>query len=143
LSRELATVRADLDLGLTLDELAVAPIRRDELLAFAKRWEIRRLEQVANELGVAEAEAGAPAPQRPAERRGTAAEQASPERDGTGATATVEVPVEFGVGTIARPKAPLPASLAGEQGDLFAAAGAEAGEAASLSLGALAERVHE
>src|SRR5207342_2243685 len=71
------TVRADLDLGLTLEQLAVAPIRRDELLAFAKRWEVRRLEQVANELGVADADAGAPAPQRPADRRGTAAEQAS------------------------------------------------------------------
>jgi 5'-3' exonuclease len=143
LSRELATVRADLDLGLTLDQLAVAPIRRDELLAFAKRWEVRRLEQVANELGVADAEAGAPAPQRPADRRGTAAEQASPRApgchqgmgqagsgaDGSATVATVwtdrapRVRREHDRAT----EAPLPASLLGNQGDLFAGASAEAG----------------
>src|SRR5262245_64717418 len=112
LSRELATLRTDLDLGLALDDLAIAPIRRDELVAFAKRWEIRRLEQVANELGVGDAEAGAPAPQRPAERRGTAAEQAPIARDGAGATATVDAADgagDFGVATIARRRAPLPA----------------------------------
>src|SRR5262245_28758192 len=148
LSRELATVRTDLDLGLTLDDLAVAPIRRDELLAFAKRWEVKRLEQVANELGVADAEAGAPAPQRPAERRGTAAEQATSPRDGAepSATAIADAPEEpslFGVGTIARPLAPLPASLAGDQGDLFAGDGAEAGVEAGPSLAELVARVHE
>src|SRR6266516_2319805 len=62
LSRELATLRRDLDLGVSLDELRVAPVRRDELLAFARHWEVRRLEQVAQELGVADEEAGAPAP---------------------------------------------------------------------------------
>ncbi len=75
LSRELATVHGDLDIGLTLDDLPVAPIRRDELLAFARRWEIRRLEAVAGEQGVTTAEAGAPVTARPPERRGTAAEQ--------------------------------------------------------------------
>ena len=74
LSRELATLRADLDLGLTLDALPVAPIRRDELLAFARRWEIRRLEAVADEQGLPVAEAGASVAARPAERRGSAAE---------------------------------------------------------------------
>jgi DNA polymerase-1 len=145
LSRELATVRRDLDLGLTLDDLAVAPIRRDELMAFAKHWEVRRLEQVANDLGVTLDQAGLPAPQRPADRRGTAAEQSSRRRDGTSTatTATVEAPDLFGVGTIARPATPLPASLAGAQGDLFADAGAEAGVDAGASLGELVERVHE
>src|SRR5262249_57074990 len=47
LSRELATVRRDLELGLTLDDLRVGPVRREELREFAKRWEVRRLEQVA------------------------------------------------------------------------------------------------
>ena len=75
LSRDLATVRRDLDIGLTLDQLPVAPIRRDELLAFARRWEIRRLEAVAGDQGVAEADARAPVASRPVERRGTAAEQ--------------------------------------------------------------------
>src|SRR5437762_2761659 len=75
LSRELATLRRDLDLGLTLDDLQVAPVRREELLEFAKRWEVRRLEQLATEMGVSAEQAGAPVPQRPAERRGTAAEQ--------------------------------------------------------------------
>ena len=32
LSRDLATVRADLDLGLTLEDLPVAPVRRDDLI---------------------------------------------------------------------------------------------------------------
>jgi DNA polymerase-1 len=75
LSRDLATVRADLDLGLGLDALTVAPIRRDELLAFARRWELRRLETLADEQGVAGAKAGDPVAARPLARRGTAAEQ--------------------------------------------------------------------
>ena len=157
LSRELATLRRDLDLGLSLDDLEVAPVRRDELLAFAKRWEVRRLENIANELGVADADAGAPAPQRPAERRGTAAET---EADRAPAKhrvdATVGAPAQrppssppaasddlFGHGTIAPPSAPLPASLSeGSQGDLFAAAANETAAAAGVSLDLLAERVH-
>ena len=177
LSRELATLRRDLDLGVSLDELAVAPVRRDELLAFARHWEVRRLEQVAAELGVSDGEAGAPAPQRPADRRGTAAEQredvaesqredvresqredvaesrredagapvrapapsvADDERAGAGAQTSL-----FGVGTIAPPASPLPASLApAAQGDLFAAASVEAGSESGGSLEEIAARVH-
>ena len=74
LSRELATVRGDLDLPFTLDDLRCGPVRRDALTAFARRWEVRRLEQIAESLGVADREAGAPAPTRPADRRGTGAE---------------------------------------------------------------------
>ena len=75
LSRELATVHADLDIGLTVDDLPCAPIRRDDLLAIAKRWEIKRLESIANEQGAADEDAGVRVAARPAERRGTAAEQ--------------------------------------------------------------------
>jgi DNA polymerase-1 len=75
LSRKLATVKHDLDLGLTLDQLPVAPIRKDDLLAFARRYEIKRLESIATQRGVEAGEAGAPVASRPAERRGTAAEQ--------------------------------------------------------------------
>ena len=158
LSRELATLKPDLELGVTLDQLAVAPVRRDELLAFAREWEVKRLEQVASELGVAEGEAGAPAPQRPAERRGTAAEQREDvekrqredverrQRDAVETTQREETEPQtslFGVGTIAPPRAPLPASLApAPQGDLFAAAASEAGAEASVDLDALAARVH-
>ena len=93
LSRELATVRGDLDLGLGLDALPVAPIRRDELLAFARRWEIRRLETLAGEQGVPAEQAGSPVAARPVERRGSAAEQ-----PGTGVI-------------LAMPRAPAPAPI--------------------------------
>ena len=130
LSRELATVRADLDLGVSLEQLALAPIRGDDLRAFAQRWEIRCLEAVARDEGAAGEAAGAPAPARPPERRGSAAEQDAP-----GA--------RFGVRAFAPPAAPLPAALAGEaQGDLFAAAAAEAGADAGPSLPELALRLH-
>ena len=105
LSRELATVRGGPRPGIDARRAAPsAPIRRDELLAFAKRWEVRRLEQVANELGVADAEAGAPAPQRPAEparhrrraraARGTAgtATARCASRTGCSASATIAPP---------------------------------------------------
>jgi len=74
LSRELATVRADLDLPYSWEELRCGPIRRDALLEFARRYEVRRLETVAESLGVTDADAGALSPARPAERRGTVSE---------------------------------------------------------------------
>jgi DNA polymerase-1 len=173
ISRDLATLRRDLDLGVSLDELAVAPVRRDELLEFARRWEVRRLEQVAADLGVADRDAGAPAPQRAPERRGTAAEQRedmplSPREDmptpqrndlpvsqredragaelGSARAASAggaDPPSLFGVGTIAPPALPLPASLAEPaQGDLFAATSLELGADNGPSPEALAARVH-
>ncbi len=161
LSRDLATLRRDLDLGLALEDLVVAPVRRDELMAFAKHWEVRRLEQVASDLGVSDAEAGAPVPQRPAERRGTAAEQrediSKPQREDMPKPQREDMPRPqredtpdgpaqaslFGVSTIAPPAAPLPASLVPAlQGDLFAAAATEAGAEAGPSLEALEARVH-
>jgi len=77
LSRELATVRPDLAIEADWDALRQRPIRRDMLLAFAKRHEIRRLQSIAEAEGVDDASAGAPAWARPAERHGTAAEVGS------------------------------------------------------------------
>jgi len=74
LSRELATVRTDLDLGLSWEQLRCAPIRRESLRALAERFDLNFLRAAAETLGVVEARAGALAPARPAERRGTAAE---------------------------------------------------------------------
>ncbi|MFM7232764.1 MAG: DNA polymerase I [bacterium] len=138
LSRELATVQRDLDLGLTLDDLPVAPVRRDDLLAFARQWEVQRLAKLAESEGVGAAEAGAPVAARPAERRGTAAEQ----RDDAPAPGQGSL---FGVGTIAPPVAPLPPTLAPTaQGDLFAPAAEDsAGPAPGLAPDALEARVHE
>ncbi|MEO5617173.1 MAG: DNA polymerase I [Candidatus Eisenbacteria bacterium] len=78
LSRELATLRRDLDLGLTWEQLRCAPIRRELLHAFAERFEVRRLLSVAAEDGVIESEAGDLSPSRSAERRGTASETEAP-----------------------------------------------------------------
>jgi DNA polymerase-1 len=78
MSRELVTVRTDCDLPYTWEDLRCAPIRRDALTELAKRYELGRLEKIAAELGVSEAEAGAFTPGRSAERRGTAAEMEAP-----------------------------------------------------------------
>ena len=78
LSRELATVRRDLALPYGWDDLRCAPIRRDALREFARRYEIRRLEGIAESEGVADGDAGALAPARPAERRGGVAETPAP-----------------------------------------------------------------
>lgn len=141
LSRELATVRADLDLGLALDDLRALPVRADDLRAFAEHWEIRRLAAIADAEGVGAAQAGAPAPARPAERRGTAAEPPAAARAAT--------PSLFEAAPFSAPVAP--ATLPGAapvvvpdepaQGDLFAAPAA-AGAAPGPSLAEIAERVH-
>ncbi|MEO5987630.1 MAG: DNA polymerase I [Candidatus Eisenbacteria bacterium] len=142
LSRELATLRLDLDLGLSLDALALAPIRRDDLTTFARRWEIRRLEQVASSQG--EADAGAAVAARSPERRGLAAEQR-----GTGvklrddSSSGAAAPDLFGAPVIAPPTSPLPSLLTSQpQGDLFAAATVEAGAAGGPSIEQIAARVH-
>ena len=78
LSRDLVTVRTDCPLNLTWDDLRVAPMRRDALLALAQRYGLQRLERIANEHGVSDDEAGAAVRARPAERRGSAAETPAP-----------------------------------------------------------------
>jgi DNA polymerase-1 len=77
LSRELVTVKTDLEMPWTIADLRCGPIRRDALAALAQRYELARLERVAADLGVADAEAGAAPPARTADRRGTAAETAA------------------------------------------------------------------
>ncbi|MCC6652971.1 MAG: DNA polymerase I [Candidatus Eisenbacteria bacterium] len=151
LSRELATVRGDLDLGLPLDALGVAPIRREELAAFGRHWGIKRLENVARDQGTDAADAGASAPGRPAERRGSAAEErvagaTSPSGPAAaGATPSLfDTPAPAPAPTIAPASAPLPASLRAEpQGDLFSAAAAESAATEGPSLEALELRLHD
>jgi len=139
LSQELATVRSDLDLELSLDDLKLAPIRRDELLEFARRWEIKRLETIASEEGVDAASAGAPVAARPPERRGTAAELEARANEAPAEPA----PERFGVPGFGTPASPLPPALAAApQGDLFAA-DAEAGAAPGPSREALELALHE
>src|SRR5262249_14711133 len=62
LSRELVTVKTDLELPWAIEELRRGPIRRDALLALAKQHELARLMRVAEEMGVADAVAGGPPP---------------------------------------------------------------------------------
>ncbi len=78
LSRELVTVRTDEPLPYAWGDLKLGSIRRDALLELAKRFELARLRSVAEQLGVAEADAGKRAVGRPVERRGTAAETPAP-----------------------------------------------------------------
>jgi len=163
LSRELATVRADLELPHRWDDLRCGPIRREALAAFAKRWEIRRLEQVAESLGVADADAGALAPARPAERRGTGAETPAAGVKLAGlidpAPPTPSAPAEravppgpapgvaaerFGAPAIAPPRSPLPEALAATaQGmlDLWSEPGAE-GTGSSMRVEEIRARLH-
>jgi DNA polymerase I len=152
LSRELATVRADLDLGLTLEDLPVAPIRRDELVAFARRWGIRRLEAIAGEQGVSTAEAGAPVAARPPEVRGTAAEQPGtgvrlaerPARAPSATLAPTGQPDLFGAAKTApaeRPPAPRPVPAV--QGPTTQGAlDLWSGDGSEVSIDDLVERIH-
>ncbi len=144
LSRELATVRSDLELPYTWDDLRCAPIRRDALLALAERWDIGRLRTVAQSEGVDDLTAGAPSPARTPERRGTVAETpaegvtlATPrpgaQPPGKAVPPAATTPDLFGAPPIAPPATPLPPSLAGPagaQGTLDLWSGGAAGEAA-------------
>ena len=78
LSRELLTVRTDLELPWSIEDLKLRPFRRVALLALANRYELTRLASIAKEHGVDETEAGSTPPGRSVERRGTAAETPAP-----------------------------------------------------------------
>src|SRR5262245_25087767 len=68
LSRELVTVRTDCELPYSWDDLRTAPIRRDALRELAVRYELKRLERIAETEGVDDLAAGALAPARSSER---------------------------------------------------------------------------
>jgi DNA polymerase-1 len=68
LSRELVTVKTDCELPLSWDQLKMQPIRRDALRELSKRWELIKLEQIANTLRSSEAGEGPPLPASAAER---------------------------------------------------------------------------
>ena len=68
LSRELVTVKTDCELPFTWDELKMQPIRRDALRELSKRWELIKLEQIANTLRSSEAGEGPALPASAAER---------------------------------------------------------------------------
>ncbi|MEK7823410.1 MAG: DNA polymerase I, partial [Candidatus Eisenbacteria bacterium] len=155
LSRELATVRADLDLPYAWGDLRCGAIRRDALLEFARRWEIRRLESLAQSEGVGEEEAGALAPARPPELRGSAAEQpgtgvklaegkprgerAAPEASGLPDLFGPSVPSAVRVPSLP-PGAPVPGASAQGALDLWSAG--EGGGAAAVSSDELIARIH-
>ncbi len=151
LSRELVEMKVDLDLPYTWDQLRCAPIRRDALIAIAHRYELRRLEKIAMELGVGDADAGERSPGRtPASREITAERAARAVR--SAGSSTMEPP-PFAPGRGAPPPPPrieseseiLPAPDAAaataeqESLDLFATPAAGPGIAAA----ALERRVEE
>ena len=73
LSRDLVTVKTDLPLPVQLEDLRRGAVRRDDLIALADRYEIRKLTQIAHDLGV-EGETVPRVHARDGARRGTAAE---------------------------------------------------------------------
>jgi len=99
LSRELITLKTDLDLPLDWEELRVRPIRRSAVQAMARRWELTTFEKRALELAVDDEEAGATAPGRAPDRRGASDEKppaprapAAPELDFSAADAPPAAP---------------------------------------------------
>ncbi len=65
LSRELVTVHADLEIPQTWEQLQRGAIRREPLLDLARRFQLTRLEKLAVEEGVSEAELAAETAPRP------------------------------------------------------------------------------
>jgi DNA polymerase-1 len=80
LSRELVTVATELDLPVGWEDLTCGPLKRDALRELARRYELVRLERIADE-AVSDAEVGFTPVGRKAKARGSAA---------TGAGATTE-----------------------------------------------------
>lgn len=116
LSRDLVTLRTDLALPVGLDQLEVGALRRDDLAALAKRYEVQRLHQLARDFGVDEEQAGERAHARDRSLRGTAAEaraegvKLAPDgpsvkvaRESPGLDLSTEVPVA--AGPVAAPSA--------------------------------------
>ncbi len=116
LSRELVTVKTDLELPVALADLRLAPVRRDDLRALARRWEVPRLERLAEEHGVGEDEAGERVHARSAERRGTAAETPAEGVKLEGRDSTAPPPAAAGSpasGALERRPPPRPAPASG------------------------------
>jgi DNA polymerase-1 len=136
LSRDLATVHGDLDLG-PVDALRVAPIQREALLAFAKRWELRRLEAVAGE-------SNPPAPPPPiAPRAPVAPPAAAPELAFEAPPAPAPMPAAPGPSFTFRSPAGAMATPEPAQGtlDLWGDAGRGAGAVAE-AMDERLERIH-
>lgn len=125
LSRDLLTVRVDLDLPVRLDQLRRGAIRAGELAALGERWEIQRFRQVARDLGVEEDAAGERAhgrarPAAPATAPGAPPSGSRPEAPAAAEPAPVAAARELP--RAPRPAPPPAAPPAAPQGslDLFA-----------------------
>src|SRR6185436_3964159 len=113
LSRELVTVKTDLPLPVQLADLRRGMIRRDGLIAIAERYAVRKLVQIANDLGVDDESAGRRVHARDAARRGHAAESQAASAtlampDATGAEVEPEIaalPLEAAAAELPVPRA--------------------------------------
>jgi len=140
LSRELVTVRTDCDLPFEWDDLRCGPVLSEALLEIARRYDLRRLESVAQSLNAEEARGAAPAA---SQRRRSAGVQAPPAAVAT----SVEPPPASAPPPVA-PAAPVPpppvaAVPRGIQSHLDLWTSAETRPAAPTGLSAWTERLHE
>ncbi len=110
LSQELVTVQADCELPYEWEALRRGPIRRDDLLALARRYELTRLEKIAIAEGVGDEAAGPPPPGRSPERRGTAAETRAPGVKLTGRVSMAPANGDGAAWTAPRPATATPAA---------------------------------
>jgi DNA polymerase-1 len=88
LSRDLLTVQTDVPVPENWDELRCGPLRRDDLLAIARRYELIKLEKSALEISAAESAACEPTSETASAR----AEPSAPPERGSGASASGAVP---------------------------------------------------
>jgi DNA polymerase-1 len=80
LSRELVTVKTDCELPFDWEQLKMQPIRRDALRELSQRWELIKLEQIANTLRSSEAGEGPPPLRHRSRPRARAEPTAAPAR---------------------------------------------------------------